>query len=101
MVLSFFGGVYALLPYFALWNPPSPPISESELRKWPFNVLESKVTAGVTLVAGLGLILYSVVGNPGDLKEFYQYFRESKFVSQRNQIIISFPLSHGHNVILV
>lgn len=80
VVLSFFGGVYALLPYFALWNPPSPPISESELRKWPFNVLESKVTAGVTLVAGLGLILYSVVGNPGDLKEFYQYFRESKFI---------------------
>ncbi|KAF2534878.1 hypothetical protein F2Q70_00029912 [Brassica cretica] len=61
VVFSFFGGVYALLPYFALWNPPSPPVSESELRQWPFNVLESKVTAGVTLVAGLGLILYALV----------------------------------------
>ncbi|CAF1960064.1 unnamed protein product [Brassica oleracea var. botrytis] len=80
VVFSFFGGVYALLPYFALWNPPSPPVSESELRQWPFNVLESKVTAGVTLVAGLGLILYALVGNAGDWKEFYQYFRESKFI---------------------
>ena len=70
-----------MLPYFALWNPPSPPVSESELRQWPFNVLESKVTAGVTLVAGLGLILYALVGNAGDWKEFYQYSRESKFVS--------------------
>ncbi|KAF8111982.1 hypothetical protein N665_0069s0009 [Sinapis alba] len=80
VVLSFFGGVYALLPYFALWNPPAPPVSESELSKWPLSVLESKVTAGVTLVAGLGLILYALVGNSGDWKEFYQYFRESKFI---------------------
>lgn len=47
VVLSFFGGVYALLPYFALWSPPSPPVSETEPRQWPLNVLESKVTAGV------------------------------------------------------
>ncbi|EOA31383.1 hypothetical protein CARUB_v10014559mg [Capsella rubella] len=47
VALSFFGGVYALLPYFALWNPPSPPVSETELRQWPLNVLESKITAGV------------------------------------------------------
>lgn len=84
-MLSFFGGVYALLPYFALWNPPAPPVSESELSKWPLSVLESKVTAGVTLVAGLGLILYALVGNSGDWKEFYQYFRESKFVSPRSE----------------
>ncbi|ESQ37012.1 hypothetical protein EUTSA_v10002607mg [Eutrema salsugineum] len=80
VVLSFFGGVYALLPYFALWNPPSPPVSEAELSKWPLNVLESKLTAGVTLVAGLGIILYALVGNAGDWKEFCQYFRESKFI---------------------
>ncbi|KAL1192030.1 hypothetical protein V5N11_025807 [Cardamine amara subsp. amara] len=80
VVLSFFGGVYALLPYFALWNPPSPPVTKTELRKWPLNVLESKVTAGVTLVAGLGIILYAVVGNAGDWTEFYQYFRGSKFI---------------------
>ncbi|XP_010514529.1 PREDICTED: uncharacterized protein LOC104790465 [Camelina sativa] len=80
VVLSFFGGVYALLPYFALWNPPAPPVSDTELRKWPLNILESKITAGVTLIAGLGIILYSVVGNAGDWTEFYQYFRESKFI---------------------
>ncbi|CAN8270592.1 unnamed protein product [Cochlearia groenlandica] len=80
VVLSFFGGVYALLPYFALWNPPPPPVTEPEIKQWPLNVLESKVTAGVTLVAGLGIILYAVVGNSGDCKEFYQYFRESKFI---------------------
>ncbi|CAH2052534.1 unnamed protein product [Thlaspi arvense] len=80
VVLSFFGGVYALLPYFALWNPPSPPVSEDELRQWPLNILESKLTAAVTLFAGLGIILYAVIGNGGDWKEFYQYFRESKFI---------------------
>ncbi|MBA0675261.1 hypothetical protein Goari_016815, partial [Gossypium aridum] len=46
LVLSFFGGVYALLPYFVLWSPPPPPVDENELEKWPLNFLESKLTAG-------------------------------------------------------
>lgn len=80
VVFSFFGGVYALLPYFAVWSPPPPHVSEAELRRWPLNILESKLTAGINLFAGLGLILYAVVGNGGDWAEFYQYFRESKFI---------------------
>ncbi|XP_052178480.1 uncharacterized protein LOC127792143 isoform X2 [Diospyros lotus] len=80
LVLSFFGGAYALLPYFVLWRPPSPPIEEAELRGWPLNFLESKLTAGISLAAGLGLIIYAGLANADVWKEFYQYFRESKFI---------------------
>ncbi|GMH12560.1 hypothetical protein Nepgr_014401 [Nepenthes gracilis] len=79
LVLSFFGGAYALLPYFIIWRPPPPPVEEGELRRWPLNLLESKITAGVLCAAGLGLIIYSGF-HIGDWKEFYQYFRESKLV---------------------
>ncbi|KAK3405149.1 hypothetical protein EUGRSUZ_K01397 [Eucalyptus grandis] len=48
-VLSFFGGVYALIPYFVLWKPPPPPVEEAELSRWPLNFLESKLTAGVRI----------------------------------------------------
>ena len=48
LVLSFFGGAYALLPYFAFWKPPPPPVDENQLKTWPLNFLESKVTAGVS-----------------------------------------------------
>lgn len=47
VVLSCFGGAYALIPYFVLWMPPAPTVAESELRRWPLNFLESKITAGV------------------------------------------------------
>lgn len=47
VVLSCFGGAYALIPYFVLWRPPAPPVEESELRRWPLNFLESKITSGV------------------------------------------------------
>ncbi|KAK9152373.1 hypothetical protein Syun_010682 [Stephania yunnanensis] len=80
LLASFFGGAYALLPYFVLWRPPSPPVEESELRKWPLNVLESKVTAWVLIGAGLSLIAYAALANGDVWKEFYQYSRESKFI---------------------
>lgn len=35
----------------------------------------------VSLAAGLGLIIYAGLANGEDWKEFFQYFRESKFVS--------------------
>ncbi|OMO89651.1 hypothetical protein COLO4_19642 [Corchorus olitorius] len=47
LVLSCFGGAYALLPYFVLWSPPPPPVEEDELKKWPLNILESKLTAAI------------------------------------------------------
>ncbi|KAK6919201.1 hypothetical protein RJ641_015105 [Dillenia turbinata] len=47
LVLSCFGGAYALLPYFVLWRPPPPAIEETELKRWPLNFLESKVTAWI------------------------------------------------------
>ncbi|KAI8552204.1 hypothetical protein RHMOL_Rhmol06G0247900 [Rhododendron molle] len=80
LILSCFGGAYALLPYFVLWRPPPPPIEETELSRWPLNFLESKLTAGVSLAAGLGLIIYAGLANGEDWKEFFQYFRESKFI---------------------
>ncbi|KAK3034009.1 hypothetical protein RJ639_033294 [Escallonia herrerae] len=80
LVLSCFGGAYALLPYFVLWKPPPPPIEETEIRKWPLSFMESKLTAGITIAAALGLIVYAGLANGDAWKEFYQYFRESKFI---------------------
>ncbi|XP_050207054.1 uncharacterized protein LOC126656513 [Mercurialis annua] len=80
LLLSCFGGAYALLPYFVLWKPPPPPVEESELGKWPLNFLDSKLTAGISLAAGLGLFIYAGLANGDVWKEFYQYFRGSKFI---------------------
>ncbi|XP_044503138.1 uncharacterized protein LOC123223815 isoform X3 [Mangifera indica] len=51
LILSFFGGAYALLPYFVLWKPPPPPVEETELSRWPLNFLESKLTAGIHVMS--------------------------------------------------
>ncbi|KAF4349147.1 uncharacterized protein LOC115699677 [Cannabis sativa] len=79
-VLSFFGGAYALLPYFVLWKPPPPPVEETELSRWPLNFLESKITAAVTLATGLGLLVSAGLATGDDWSEFFQYFRESRFI---------------------
>ncbi|CAK7349147.1 unnamed protein product [Dovyalis caffra] len=89
LILSCFGGAYALLPYFVLWRPPPPTVEENELGRWPLNFLESKLTAGemqvnsitlqVLLAAGLAIIPSAAL-NVGDWKEFFQYFKESKFI---------------------
>ncbi|CAJ2668342.1 uncharacterized protein LOC123908206 [Trifolium pratense] len=78
--LSCFGGIYALLPYFVLWKPPPPPVEEAELKTWPLNFLESKVTASILLASGIGLIIYAGLAGEDVWKEFYQYCRESKFI---------------------
>ncbi|KAM1010440.1 hypothetical protein ACFX2J_045618 [Malus domestica] len=80
LILSCFGGVYALLPYFVLWKPPPPPVDESELRRWPLNFLESKLTAWISLAAGLGMVIYAGLASGADWNEYYQYFNESKFI---------------------
>jgi len=51
LILSCFGGAYVLLPYFVLWKPPAPPVEETQLKTWPLNFLESKVTAMVMLIS--------------------------------------------------
>ncbi|CAK9167192.1 unnamed protein product [Ilex paraguariensis] len=80
LILSCFGGAYALLPYFVLWRPPPPPVEELELRRWPLNILESKLTAVISIAAGLGLIIYAGLADGDVWEEFYQLFRESKFI---------------------
>ncbi|XP_031477609.1 uncharacterized protein LOC116248779 isoform X2 [Nymphaea colorata] len=80
VLLSFFGGAYALIPYFVLWKPPLPTVDEAELKKWPLSFLESKITAGVVAAAGFCLVAYAVMSSGEDWREFYQYFRESKFI---------------------
>ncbi|KAK4369286.1 hypothetical protein RND71_013078 [Anisodus tanguticus] len=80
LVLSYFGGAYALIPYFALWKPPPPPVEETELQRWPLNLLESKLTAGITMAAGLGIIFYAGLSDGDVWKEFYQYFSQSRFI---------------------
>lgn len=77
---SFFGGIYALLPYFVLWKPPPPPVEETQLKTWPLNFLESKVTATILLASGIGIIIYASLAGEDVWKEFFQYFRESKFI---------------------
>ncbi|PWA88199.1 hypothetical protein CTI12_AA121040 [Artemisia annua] len=47
LILSFFLGAYALIPYFVLWRPPPPAIEKLELKRWPINFLDSKLTAGI------------------------------------------------------
>ncbi|KAL0307251.1 UNVERIFIED_CONTAM: hypothetical protein Sradi_6142400 [Sesamum radiatum] len=75
-----FWGAYALIPYFVLWKPPAPPVEESELKRWPLNFLESKLTAAITMAAGLAIMVYAF-SSGGDLwKEFFQYFKGSKFI---------------------
>ncbi|KAM0959042.1 hypothetical protein TB2_023874 [Malus domestica] len=80
LILSCFGGAYALLPYFVLWRPPPPPVDESELTRRPLNFLGSKLTAWISLAAGLGLIVSAGLAAGADWKEYYQYFNESKFI---------------------
>ncbi|XP_059283541.1 uncharacterized protein LOC132037097 [Lycium ferocissimum] len=80
LVLSCFGGAYALIPYFALWKPPPPPVEATELQKLPLNLFESKLTAGITMAAGLGIIFYAGFSDGDVWKEFYQYFSQSRFI---------------------
>ncbi|KVI10624.1 hypothetical protein Ccrd_010991 [Cynara cardunculus var. scolymus] len=47
LILSWFLGAYALILYFVIWRPPPPATEESELKRWPLNFLESKLTAGI------------------------------------------------------
>ncbi|KAL0536889.1 hypothetical protein IC582_025852 [Cucumis melo] len=93
LVLSFFLGAYGLLPYFVLWKPPPPPVEEDDLKRWPLNFLESKFTAGITFAAGLGILCYGGLAGESAWKEFYQYFRESRFIFLSKSSIIEQPCS--------
>nr|XP_043621976.1 uncharacterized protein LOC122593615 [Erigeron canadensis] len=79
-ILSFFLGAYALIPYFVLWRPPPPAIEEGELKRWPLNFLESKLTAGVVFALGLGLIVNAGLATGDNWKEFLQYFGGSRLI---------------------
>lgn len=80
LVLSFVIGVYALLPYFGLWQPPPPKVTNDELRRFPLNVLENKLVAYGALLAGVGLFFTAAVAGPEQWTEMLQYVRESKFI---------------------
>ncbi|XP_076936678.1 uncharacterized protein LOC143603899 [Bidens hawaiensis] len=80
LLLSFFLGAYALIPYFVLWRPPPPVTEESELKKWPLNFLESKLTAGVIFAVGLGLIVNAGLATGDNWKEYLQYFGGSRLI---------------------
>lgn len=80
LVASFAAGAYALVPYFGLWRPPPPLLRKEELKKWPLNVLENKLVSYGVLVSGIGLIVAAALAGIDQWTEFYQYFRESKFI---------------------
>lgn len=44
----------------------------------------NSITHQISLAAGLGILVYAGMANWETWKEFYQYFRESKFVSVVN-----------------
>lgn len=83
LALSFGAGVFALLPYFALWAPlPAdqqklPPKSGlGPVRK----VLESRITAGVLLAAVTGLLFTAATAGGEAWKQYLYLFDESRFV---------------------
>ncbi|GLJ18382.1 hypothetical protein SUGI_0325500 [Cryptomeria japonica] len=80
LVLSCFGGAYALIPYFVLWQPPAPAVEKSECERWPLNFLDSKITAVALIFGGVFVTINAGVAGGDAWKEFYQYFRESKFI---------------------
>ncbi|CAA2979086.1 uncharacterized protein LOC111385575 [Olea europaea subsp. europaea] len=80
LILSCFGGAYVLIPYFVLWRPPAPPVEETEMRRWPLNFLESKLTAAITMAAGLAIITYASLSGVDAWNEYFQYFGGSKFI---------------------
>lgn len=78
--LSFFVGVFALLPYFGLWQPPPPTISKEELDGWPLKILDSKILSVVVMVAGACLIGAALFSGGEAWKEFLRYFNSSRLV---------------------
>lgn len=80
LILSFFLGAYALIPYFVLWRPPPPAIEEPELKRWPINFLDSKLTAGVIFAVGLGLIVNAGLATGDNWREYLQYFGGSRLI---------------------
>ena len=47
----------------------------------PSKTQVNSIAHQISLAAGLGLIIYAALANADIWKEFYQYFRESRFVS--------------------
>ncbi|CAM6040184.1 unnamed protein product [Sphagnum compactum] len=80
LILSFGIGAFALVPYFALWQPPPPLVAKGELQKWPLNLLENKLSSLGILLSGVGLIGAAAFAGNGAWTEILQYFRESKFI---------------------
>lgn len=80
LVLSFAAGAFALLPYFALWQPPPPKVTKQELKSFPLNVLENKLVAFGVLLSGTALLVIAALAGADQWTEMYQYFRESKFI---------------------
>lgn len=80
LALSFAVGAFALLPYFALWQPPPPKVTKQELKSFPLNVLENKLVAFGVLLSGTALLVIAALAGADQWTEMYQYFRESKFI---------------------
>ncbi|XP_042445897.1 uncharacterized protein LOC122030923 [Zingiber officinale] len=80
LIASFFGGSYALLLYFLIWKPPPPDVTEEELNSRSVKFADSKITAAITTVAGLGLYVYGGIADGAVWIELYQYFQESWLV---------------------
>ncbi|XP_002986148.2 uncharacterized protein LOC9639905 [Selaginella moellendorffii] len=79
-LVSFFTGVFALLPYFGLWNPPPPRVTKQELSTWPLVVLESKILSFFVAACALGLAAKAALSNSESWSQYFGFFRESRFI---------------------
>lgn len=85
---SFAAGAFALLPFFALWTPPTERValpSAAELESGGLSTalpraLESRVVAALLLAATAGLGLKAATAGDAAWVEFARLFRESKLV---------------------
>lgn len=80
LVPSFAVGAFSLLPYFGLWQPPPPKVTNEELKKFPLNVLENKLVAYGALLSGVGLAVTVALAGAEQWTEMLQFVRESKFI---------------------
>ncbi|KAH7387204.1 hypothetical protein KP509_16G010500 [Ceratopteris richardii] len=78
--LSVFAGAFALLPYFALWEPSALKVSGQEMEGLPLRILDSKIFALVVGIAGVGLFGAAASAGVESWSEFLRFFNSSRFI---------------------
>eukprot|EP00899_Mesostigma_viride_P022609 jgi/Mesvir1/3532/Mv12003-RA.2 len=80
LIASFAIGAFALLPFFALHNPPCPPVTSEDVNKLPLKATESKIFAGSLVLGALFYVGMAALAGGDQWLGYAQLFNESKFV---------------------